>query len=248
LQKNVKARGVRFNKPGAVVGIKGGRSGVFYGWFVVEGRSGVRRTKQGPVSVRPVAARPFVSDTVKKAGTIERAMEAFSATTEKFLNDGAFRATCNNAFNFNPPHLFQTPLNRLQATGLASFLINDDHEAYAEIMYVRSDVFTQLASSGTFFNNYRVPVGNPYLPAAARQQLCARAGVAAADCVVGNPTEATVSLGRRFTDQQVMMSSNIGHNRLVHLITTGANGGCVSKAAQGQDSNFSRATANIDNH
>jgi outer membrane receptor protein involved in Fe transport len=114
--------------------------------------------------------------------------------------DGAFRATCNNSFNFNPPNLFQTPLNRLQATGLASFLINDDHEAYAEIMYVRSDVFTQLASSGTFFNNYRVPVGNPYLPAAARQQLCARAGVAAADCVVGNPTEATVSLGRRFTE------------------------------------------------
>jgi hypothetical protein len=93
LQKNVKARGVRFNKPGAVVGIKGGRSGVFYGWFVVEGRGGVRRTKQGPVSVTPVRARPFVSDTVKKAGTIERAMEAFSATTEKFLNDGAFRAT-----------------------------------------------------------------------------------------------------------------------------------------------------------
>jgi hypothetical protein len=93
LAKNVKARGVRFNKPGAVVGIKGGRSGVFYGWFVVEGRGGVRRTKSGSVAVRPVTARPFVSDTVKKAGTIERAMEAFSATTEKFLNDGAFRAT-----------------------------------------------------------------------------------------------------------------------------------------------------------
>ena len=93
LAKNVKARGVRFNKPGAVVGIKGGRSGIFYGWFVVEGRSAVRQTKSGPVSVRPVKGRPFVSDTVKKAGTIERAMEAFSATTEKFLNDGAFRAT-----------------------------------------------------------------------------------------------------------------------------------------------------------
>jgi hypothetical protein len=93
LQKNVKARGVRFNKPGAVVGIKGGRSGVFYGWFVVEGRSGVRRTKEGSVSGKAVNPRPFVTDTVKKAGTIERAMEAFSATTEKFLNDGAFRAT-----------------------------------------------------------------------------------------------------------------------------------------------------------
>jgi hypothetical protein len=93
LQKAVKARGVRFNKPGAVVGIKGGRGGVFYGWFVVEGRGGVRRTKHGSVSVKAVPARPFVSDTIKKSGTIERAMEAFSATTEKFLNDGAFRAT-----------------------------------------------------------------------------------------------------------------------------------------------------------
>lgn len=96
LQRNVKARGVRFNKPGAVVGIKGGRSGVFYGWFVVEGRSGVRRTKAGTSIGKPVAARPFVSDTVRKAGTIERAMEAFSATTEKFLNDGAFRNTILN--------------------------------------------------------------------------------------------------------------------------------------------------------
>ena len=93
LQKAVKARGVRFNKPGAVVGIKGGRTGVFYGWFVVEGRGGVRRTKSGPVAGQSVAARPFVSDTVKKGGTIDKAMEAFSATTEKFLNDGAFRAT-----------------------------------------------------------------------------------------------------------------------------------------------------------
>lgn len=96
LQKNVKARGVRFNKPGAVVGIKGGRSGVFYGWFVVEGRSGVRRTKQGLVSVTPVAARPFVSETVRKAGTIDRAMESFSATVEKFLNDQPFRNTILN--------------------------------------------------------------------------------------------------------------------------------------------------------
>lgn len=93
LQKAVKARGVRFNKPGAVVGIKGGRSGVFYGWFVVEGRGGVRRTKSGSVAVKAVAGRPFVSDTAKQSGNIERAMEAFSATTEKFLNDGAFRAT-----------------------------------------------------------------------------------------------------------------------------------------------------------
>jgi len=93
LQKSVKARGVRFNKPGAVVGIKGGRGGIFYGWFVVAGRGPVRRTKSGPVGVTPVAARPFVADTVRKGGTLEKALEAFAATTEKFFNDGAFRNT-----------------------------------------------------------------------------------------------------------------------------------------------------------
>jgi hypothetical protein len=93
LQKSVKARGVRFNKPGAVVGVKGGRGGIFYGWFVVAGRGAVRRTKSGPVGVTPVSARPFVSNTVQKSGTIEKALEAFAATTEKFFNDGAFRNT-----------------------------------------------------------------------------------------------------------------------------------------------------------
>lgn len=93
LQKSVKARGVRFNKPGAVVGIKGGRGGIFYGWFVIAGRGAVRRTKSGSVAVTAVGSRPFVSDTVQKSGTIEKALEAFAATTEKFFNDGAFKNT-----------------------------------------------------------------------------------------------------------------------------------------------------------
>lgn len=93
LKKNVKARGVRFNKPGAVVGIKRGKSDAWYAWFVTAGRSGQRRTKNGIVPVRAVPARPFVSDTIKRGGIIESAMEAYSATVEKFLNDKPFRQT-----------------------------------------------------------------------------------------------------------------------------------------------------------
>jgi len=93
LRKNIKARGVRFNKPGAVVGIKGGRTGVFYGWFVTSGRGSVRQTKDGPKAVTPVAGRPFVTQTVQRSGMLEKAMEAFSATVEKFLNDQPFRNT-----------------------------------------------------------------------------------------------------------------------------------------------------------
>lgn len=93
LRRNIKARGVRFSKPGAVVGIKGGRSGVFYGWFVTSGRGPVRQTKEGPKAVTPVTGRPFVIETVRRAGMLEKALEAFSGTVEKFLNDEPFRNT-----------------------------------------------------------------------------------------------------------------------------------------------------------
>ena len=93
LKKNVKARPARFSKPAAVVGIKRARSGAWYGWFVVAGRSGVRRTKSGIVPVRAVPARPFVGDVVRRGGIIQAAMEAYSATVEKFLNDKPFRQT-----------------------------------------------------------------------------------------------------------------------------------------------------------
>jgi hypothetical protein len=91
LKKNVRARPARFSKPAAVVGIKRARSSAWYGWFVVAGRGGTRRTKSGVVPVQAVPARPFVGDIVKRGGIINAAMEAYSATVEKFLNDGAFR-------------------------------------------------------------------------------------------------------------------------------------------------------------
>ena len=50
LQKQVKARKARFNNPAAVVGIKGGRNGVFYGWLVVGGTGSRRSTKNGIVA------------------------------------------------------------------------------------------------------------------------------------------------------------------------------------------------------
>lgn len=107
---------------------------------------------------------------------------------------------CSAPFNFNPLNLFQTPLDRLQANALARFEINDEHELYAELMYNRSEVTQQLAPSGSFFNNYALPIGNPFLPTAARNQLCAAFGIAAASCVAGNPTEINLALGRRFTE------------------------------------------------
>lgn len=105
-----------------------------------------------------------------------------------------------NSYNFNPLNFYVTPLDRVQATALANFVINDHAEVYADLFYTRSDVLSNLAPSGTFFNVYNVPIGNPFIPEAARQQICQVRGISAANCVLGNTTEVPMAIGRRFTE------------------------------------------------
>jgi outer membrane receptor protein involved in Fe transport len=105
-----------------------------------------------------------------------------------------------NFYNFQPDNFYQTALDRYQATAIGRYEVTDRMEVYSNLMYTRADVFAQIAPSGSFLNNYAVPIGNPFLPAAARTQLCTAAAIAPANCVVGNPTEITMSLGRRFEE------------------------------------------------
>jgi iron complex outermembrane receptor protein len=103
-------------------------------------------------------------------------------------------------YNANPPNYYMTGLERNQATSLANFRFNDHAEAYAELFYTDSKVGATIAETGTFGNTYNVPIGNPFIPAAARQQLCARRGIAAATCVEGNPTIVPLLINRRFVE------------------------------------------------
>lgn len=93
LKKKVLARKARFNNPAAVVGIKGGRNGVFYGWLVVGGVGAQRTTKNGIFSVKGVKSRPFVDQVVKQRSNINRAVESYSKTYAAFYNDEPFRNT-----------------------------------------------------------------------------------------------------------------------------------------------------------
>lgn len=93
LQKKVLARKARFNNPAAVVGIKGGRKGVFYGWLVVGGTGNRRTTQNGTFRVKGVKARPFVDQVVKQRSNIDRAVESYSKTVAAFFNDEPFRRT-----------------------------------------------------------------------------------------------------------------------------------------------------------
>lgn len=103
-------------------------------------------------------------------------------------------------FNFQPNNLFQTPLERYQFTAIGRYELTDYAEVYMQGLYSRTNVDAQLAESGSFLNVYQVPIGNPFLPTAARNQICAARGITAANCVVGNPTEVAMTLGRRFTE------------------------------------------------
>jgi iron complex outermembrane recepter protein len=105
-----------------------------------------------------------------------------------------------DAYNTNPPNYFETPLTRTQASGIGRFAINDYAEAYSELFYTRSNVTLNLAPSGTFGAALNIPIGNPYITAPVRQQLCAAYAISAANCVAGSSTEFRANIARRFVE------------------------------------------------
>ncbi|RVU46205.1 TonB-dependent receptor domain-containing protein [Rubrivivax rivuli] len=111
-------------------------------------------------------------------------------------------ANAVNLYNFNPPNYFITPLDRTQMTALAEYTINDNAQVYADLFYTRSKVELNLAATGTFNNLYDVPIGNPYIPTAMRNQLCAAYQIAAAGCVsgAGGTTIVQMQINRRITE------------------------------------------------
>lgn len=112
-----------------------------------------------------------------------------------------------NTYNYNPDNNYITGLNRSQATALANYKINDNVEMYAEMFYTTSKVASQLAASGTFATTFDVPIGNPHIPQAMRDQLCLRRGISAANCVVGNSTIVPLQVDRRITELGPRISS-----------------------------------------
>ncbi len=113
---------------------------------------------------------------------------------------GRFSPDNLELYNFNPVNFYQGALERTQATGLGHFEITPAAEVYGEFIYMDNIRKAQLAESGTFFNNWNIPVGNPFLTDAARAQVCAQGGIPDADCVAGSAEEVTMQARRRFKE------------------------------------------------
>lgn len=115
------------------------------------------------------------------------------------------------SYNFNPLNYYYTPMDRDQATFLGRFEVNEHAELYTQAFYTKSTVGLSLAPSALFLNTFQVPIGNPYIPEPARQQLCTAYGIA--DCTEGNPQLIPLTIGRRLTELGPRLNDYIGDTR-----------------------------------
>ena len=78
-----------------------------------------------------------------------------------------------DGFNFNPYNVFQVPFKRFNMYGAGRYELSDGVEVYTRGVFSKNTVNTIIAPSGVFGQLLTIPVSNPYLPAAAREQFCA---------------------------------------------------------------------------
>jgi len=77
-------------------------------------------------------------------------------------------------FNFNPFNVFQTPFERFNTYGAANYEVSDALEFYTRGLFSKQTVSTIIAPSGAFGISVQIPLSNPFLPLAARNEFCAR--------------------------------------------------------------------------
>ena len=76
-------------------------------------------------------------------------------------------------FNFNPYNIFQTPFKRFNIFGQANYEASEHFDFYTRALFSKNTVDTIIAPSGVFGSSVTIPLSNPYLPAALRNQFCA---------------------------------------------------------------------------
>ena len=193
------------------------RSDVTIGANLADGRGNVAlsfgTTRTGPLTQgeRSFGEFQLASTTGLRSGSPTSAPATFGGIPAPFTGNrvvdsatGGLRAAVEaDNFNFNPLNYYVTPLDRTQMSAIGRFTINEYAEVYAELTNTKSNVTLNLAPSGSFasagFPNWKLPIGNPFIPELTRQQLCQAFGITT-NCAVGNTTEVTLNINRRFVE------------------------------------------------
>lgn len=105
-------------------------------------------------------------------------------------------------FNFNPFNIFQTPFERFNLFGSASYDITDGIEVYTTGLFSNNTVSSIIAPSASFFNTYTIPFSNPFIPTALVNRICTARGLTADQCTAAvNATGPTDPNFRTFQGQ-----------------------------------------------
>jgi outer membrane receptor protein involved in Fe transport len=89
----------------------------------------------------------------------------------------------SDLYNFGAVNYHQRPDKRYTLGTLAHYDINEHVEAYTELMYMNDDSTSQIAPSGTFFNNSYIPCSNAFLSDQQFDAICGQFGLTADDDV-----------------------------------------------------------------
>ncbi len=100
-----------------------------------------------------------------------------------------------HAYNFGPLNYYQRPSERYTAGAFGHYEINENVEAYAQVMFSDYSTVAQIAPSGAFFGTpFEINCGDPNLGSTRATTLGCTAGDIAADTTI------PVFIGRRNTE------------------------------------------------
>ena len=149
------------------------------------------RAGQGPIEPMAGCGGPDVAAAGGSTTAIPTRVSVIGpGEVGQFLDDGTIftggtafldpRGGCS-VFNFNPYNYYRTPQERYSTTVIGNFHVTDDVEVYSRASFNKISVDQQVAPSGTFGANFDVPLQNPLLGDAARQEIIsfANAGLTA---------------------------------------------------------------------
>lgn len=103
-------------------------------------------------------------------------------------------------YNFNPLNYYQTPLDRWSIYSSGHYEVTDNIEVYAEALFARSRITQNLAPTGTFTEQFQLPLNNPFLTPTQRSQLCTYSGLANCTAAIAAGTPITAIVARRFVE------------------------------------------------
>ncbi|MEM8561083.1 MAG: TonB-dependent receptor [Pseudomonadota bacterium] len=154
---------------------------------------------QGDRDYSACALSDNVDDCAGSSTTPQGRFTDFGATDDfDFqLGNGNEFVPFNDLFNFGALNYFQRPDKRYTLGSFAHYDVNEHVEAYTELMYMNNQTTSQIAPSGTFFNNSFIPCGNAFLSDQQFEQLCGQFGLTPEDDQIAYVGKRNIEGGNR---------------------------------------------------